>query len=154
MPLENPRPAKEWCMYPSRHNDVSDLLQVHGLFFNFYKNDDGKNCIKEYDTNIMGRFTCRNSACPAGGWTSKRVAITIRLYSNERYNATVYHQRCKSCGRLSTPHLDDSYADRVAYRIKKWCGVQVERPPFSGRSDGPHRSDLCVGCKLGHCSEA
>jgi hypothetical protein len=109
-------------------------------------------CMNDYDTNIMGRFTCRNRACPARVWTSKQIAITIRRYSDNRYNARVYHQSCKSCGTPSKPELDRSYAERVAYRIKKWCGVQMDAPPFSGRSDGPHRSDLCEGCKQGHCS--
>jgi hypothetical protein len=42
---------------------------------------------------------------------------------------------------LSKPILDDSYVERVAYRLKKWCGVELERPEF------------CEGCKAGHCGE-
>jgi hypothetical protein len=107
--------------------------------------------MNDYDTNIMGRFTCHNMACSAA-WTSKQIAITIRRYSNERYNARVYHQSCKRCGTTSEPQLDHSYAERVAYRLKKWCGVQMEVPPFSGESNGPHRRDLCEGCKHSRCS--
>jgi len=151
-PSRNPESTKKWSMYPSLHNDVSILLREHSLFFQFYEKDDGKNYENEYDTNIMGRFVCRNSTCSARAWSSKQIAITIRSYPGERYNARVYHQYCKSCGMPSKPYLDVSYAERVAYRIKKWCGVQMEVPPFSGRSDGPHRSDLCEGCKQGHCS--
>ena len=145
-------PTKKWSMYPSLHNDVSDLLREDNLFFHFYEKDDSRSFMDDYDTNIMGRFTCRNPACQARGWSSKQIAITIRRYSNQRYNARVYHQCCKSCGTPSKPILDHSYAERVAYRIKKWSGVQMDIPPFSGRSDGPHRSDLCEGCKQGHCS--
>ena len=152
MPLKKPKSTKKWSMYPSLHNDVSDLLREHDLYFQFHFKDDGRSCIKDYDTNIMGRFACGNPACAARGWSSKQIAITIRMYSNNRYNARVYHQRCKSCGTSSQPYLNSSYAERVAYRIQKWCGVQTEAPPFSGRSDGPHRSDLCEGCKQGHCS--
>ena len=54
---------------------------------------------------------------------------------------------------LSRPILDDSYAERVAYRLKKWCGVELERPEFSGQSKGPHEKKFCEGCKAGHCSE-
>lgn len=52
---------------------------------------------------------------------------------------------------LSSPILDDSYAERVAYRLKKWCGVELERPKFSGQSKGPHEEEFCEGCKAGHC---
>jgi Zinc-binding domain len=145
--------AKPWSMYPSLHDDVSDLLQEDGLFFDFHEEDDDEGCTKDYDTNIMGRFNCHNSACPARGWSSKKIAIRIRMYSHEEYNARVYFQRCKSCQKLSEPLLDEtSYAERVAYRLKKWCGVRVDTPSYSGRSDGPHRRDLCEGCKQGHCS--
>lgn len=27
----------------------------------------------------------------------------------------------------------------------------MDVPPFLGQSEGPHRSDLCEGCKQGHC---
>lgn len=73
------------------------------------------------------------------------------MYAGAKYNARVYHQSCKSCNTLSQPILDDSYADRIAYRIKKWNGVEMETPKHSGTSKGPHNEDLCEGCKEGHC---
>lgn len=152
MPPKNQKPIQKWSMYPSLHNNVSDLLHEDSLFFSFYEKDDDTSCLNDYDTFIMGRFTCRNRACPTV-WTSKQIAITIRRYSHERYNARVYHQSCKHCRTTSEPQLDHSYAERVAYRLKKWCGVEMEALPFSGRADGPHRSDLCEGCKMGHCSK-
>lgn len=145
-----PKPPKSWSMYPSYHDAVSDLLQEHDLFFDFHKDDDS-DCEKHYDTNIMGRFICHNRACSTRGWSSKRIAITIRMYSGAEYNARVYHQRCKACNKLSKPKLDESYAERVAYRLKKWCGVQMETPDYFGPSTAPHKSDLCEGCKHGHC---
>lgn len=146
-----PKPTKNWSIYPSLHDDVSDLLYEANLFFNFYEKDDDNGCIDYHDTNIRGRFTCSNPACPAV-WTSGQVAITIREYSDSRYNARVYYQSCKRCQTTSEPQLDHSYAERVAYRLKKWAGVQVERPPYSKQSNGPHRKDLCEGCKQGRCS--
>jgi hypothetical protein len=151
-PTIKPKPIQNWSMYPSLHNEVSDSLHNDNISFSFYETDDDISCIDDYDTTIMGRFTCSNTICLAV-WTSKQIAITIRRYSNERYNARVYYQSCKRCQRTSAPHLDHSYADRVAYRLKKWSGIQMEPPPFSGQSDGPHRSDLCEGCKQGHCSK-
>ena len=144
--------TKPWSMYPSFHNEVSDLLVIHGLQFRFYNEDEDDSCLDEYDTNIMGRFVCRNQRCPVPGWKSKKIAVTIRRYSDDQYNARIYHQSCKNCGRISKPKLDHSYKERVAYRIQKWCGMQMDAPPFSDQSDGPHRSDLCEGCKQGHCS--
>jgi hypothetical protein len=139
-------------MYPSSHDNVSRLLREHNLFFDFHKNDDPEGCTREYDTNIMGQFTCHDPACTSRGWQSKQIAITIRMYPGEQYNARVYHQRCDACDTVSKPQLDDSYAERVAYRIKKWCGVQMEAPPYSRERKGPHKGDLCEGCKHGHCS--
>ena len=144
-------PAKKWSMYPSLHDTVSDLLHEHNLFFDFHE-DDSDNCVRNYDTNIMGRFTCRNPVCSSGGWKSKQIAITIRMYPGDRYNARVYYQGCRACGRLSKPHLDGSYAERIAYRLKKWSGLQMDAPRYSGASKGPHKSHLCEGCKHGHCS--
>lgn len=147
----NQQAESSWSMYPTSHEAVSTLLDDHNLEFDFHDDDDS-DCDEDYDTNIMGRFRCRNGACRNGKWTSKLIAITIRLYPGEEYNARVYHQRCKGCGTLSKPELDESYAERVAYRLKKWSGVQMERPQYSGQqSRAPHKSNLCEGCKNGHC---
>src|SRR5438874_2047995 len=81
-PTRNLKSPTKRSMYPSLHNDVSDLLREDDLFFSFYEKDDGKSCTDVYDTNIMGRFTCRNPACQAAGWSSKQIAIIIRRYSN------------------------------------------------------------------------
>jgi hypothetical protein len=142
-----------WAMFPSMHDNISRLLEVEGLDFRFHNRDEDIGSTQTYDTSIMGRFLCRNDNCQSEGWPSMRIAITIRMYQGERYNARVYYQRCKSCEWLSEPILDDPYAERVAYRLKKWCGVAQERPQFSGKSKGPHQERFCEGCKAGHCSE-
>jgi hypothetical protein len=145
------KPQPTSSMYPSRHDDVSQLLDESNIEAVFYNVDDQR-CENSHDTNIMGKFTCHNPKCATKGWSSKRIAMTIRLYSGGRYNARVYHQRCKACNQLSRPKLDHSYADRVAYRLKKWSGVSVEPPPFGRTNDDlPHESSLCEGCKAGHC---
>ena len=136
-------------MHPLRHGEVSALLQEHNLSFRFRASDDKGN--REYDTNIMGRFQCKNLHCTKSGWSSKQIAITIRLYADSQYNAKVYHQSCKSCLTLSEPELDESYAERVAYRLMKWSGLSMESPQYSDKSRGPHERSLCEGCKLGHC---
>ncbi|KAI0437513.1 hypothetical protein F4803DRAFT_538395 [Xylaria telfairii] len=58
-----------------------------------------------------------------------------------------------ACDTLSTPRVDNSYAERVAYRIKKWSGIKLEKPPRSSRKmlARPHEEELCEGCKAGHC---
>ena len=146
-------PRPRCSIFPSMHDNVSRLLEVEDLHFTFHDIDEEVDSIRTYDTSIMGRFSCRNQKCQSSGWPSMRIAITIRMYPGERYNARVYHQRCKRCNLLSKPILDDSYAERVAYRLKRWCGVELERPEFSGQSKGPHEEKFCEGCKAGHCSE-
>lgn len=152
MTQRRPQRAK-WSMFPLMHDKVSSLLEVEDLHFTFHDRDDDIHCVETYDTSIMGRFRCYNQKCRSDGWPSKQIAITIRMYQGQRYNARVYCQHCISCNFLSKPILDDSYAERVAYRLKKWCGVELERPAFSGQSKGPHAEKLCEGCKAGHCSK-
>ena len=140
-------------MYPTLHGGVSRLLEEQDLYFSFHENDDPQTCIEEYDTNIMGRFSCHNRACGSNGWSSKHVAITIRMYLGAQYNARVYYQRCQECDELSKPHLGRSYAERVAYRLKKWSGIEMDSPIYSAQSTGPHQSELSEGCRDGHCTQ-
>lgn len=143
---------KSWSMYPALHDSVNHLLKDDGLSFSFFEIDEDRGAIEEYDTNIMGRFECLNKACRQRGWTSKVIAVTIRMYTEQRYNARVYHQCCKSCGSASQPFLDNSYAERLAYRLKKWSGIEMEQPFYNDReSERPHESALCEGCRHGHC---
>lgn len=139
-------------LQPSRHQEVAELLEENNLRFGFHNVDDD-NCFKDYDTNIMGRFVCRNNRCATNGWGSKKIAVTIRLYHGKKYNALVYHQRCRDCNAVSQPILDDTYAERVAYRLKKWSGIHMERPQHKKGNKKPHLSSLCEGCKAGHCSD-
>ena len=153
MPSGKTRSDRTWFMYQNLHDDVSSLLEEDDLHFDFYKHDYSKTCIKEYDTNIMGRFICRNHACNSNRRSSMMIAINIRMYTRAHLNARVYNQRCQGCNRLGEPRLDSSYAERVAYRLKKWCGIEMDRPNHSGQSKGPHQSALCEGCKNGHCTQ-
>ena len=138
--------SDSYDMHPSLYQDVSHLLRQHSLFFRFRASVDSYEVLREHDTTIMGRFTCANQSCPIKAWTSKQIAITIRQYSGLKYNARVYHQRCKSCNSLSRPELDNSYAERVSYRLAEWSGIVLEEPPYSGHSRKPRRSRLCEGC--------
>ncbi|EJP61606.1 uncharacterized protein BBA_09449 [Beauveria bassiana ARSEF 2860] len=144
MPRSHPGTSS---MYPGLHDDVQTRLESNGLKFNFRKNGDKKNHTNSYDSHIMGRFTCANKNCIADGWTSKKIAVTIRQFPGNEYNAEVYHQRCLKCNWLSKPKLDDSYADRVAYRLKKWSGMHVEPRPFSGDVKGEPETRKEYGSK-------
>lgn len=73
------RAGGTYCTFPSLHSDVSALLEEDDLFFGFRDDDDPTGAIKWYDTNIMGRFVCRNFACSCKGWWSMKIAITIRM---------------------------------------------------------------------------
>ncbi|PSR97144.1 zinc-binding domain-domain-containing protein [Coniella lustricola] len=153
----NSRPKqKAWSFYPKLHDSVEALLKGDNLHFTFYPVEDGvSGCngvnrpINEYITNIMGRFICYNPGCASHGWPSKTIAITIREYHGQRYNAAVYKQRCKSCSQLGKAVLDEqSYTERVANRLKMWHGVQVEAPRYRVQEvQRPHETELCEGCK-------
>lgn len=123
MPSRKFKPNQKWSMYQILHGDVSRLLEEDGLHFDFHENDDPKTCIKDYDTNVMGRFSCHNRACNSNGWSSKRIAITIRMYHGTQYNARVYNQRCQRCNQLGKSHLDDSYAERTILMRRGWLIV-------------------------------
>ena len=84
---------------------------------------------------------------------SKKIAIIIQMYLEAQYDARVYHQQCWGCNNLSRLILDDSYAEKITYHLKKWFGIKMDRPSYSGKSKGPHCTDLCEGCKDGHCSQ-
>lgn len=141
-------------MYPSLHQDIVNAVsdEITSTWFN--EKDTDRDSNNEYSTHVMGRFKCYNNTCSTVGWSSKKVAILIRGYSGNGYNAVVFNQRCKACNRLGTPELDkQSYVDRIAYRLKKWAGVPME-PPYHAPEEGlPHASNLCEGCKRGVCRQ-
>lgn len=142
-----------WSLFPNLHKVVMSILEEDDLSLKFHPIDDERSAIYSFDTHIMGRFRCHNKTCNSDGWSSKKIATTIRIYPGGRYNSRVYHQRCKRCHQLSRPTLDDSYAERVAYRIKKWLGVELESSFYEKKKGPPHNSHLCEGCKYGHCME-
>jgi hypothetical protein len=148
---------QSWSLQPSHHDAVLNLLEEHDLFLNFHENDDDDddhNCEEEFDTFVMGKFDCLNPACRAPRWSSRKIAIIIRMYYGAEYNARVDHQRCKACKWNTEPTLNDPYAERAAYRLKKWRGVRMKPPQYSGQSKAPHRTKLCEGCRYGHCKGA
>lgn len=149
-----PSGEKLWSLQPGLHRDVVILLKECGLRLKFNNVDGEEGCIREKDTSVMGSFVCRNKGCRSGGWTSKRIGVTIREYVGGRYNARVYHQRCRKCGEVGRVELGGgSYVERVADWIKRWHGVEVP-VVVRGRGDvgrRPHDSRLCAGCLVGRC---
>jgi hypothetical protein len=152
-----PKPTqetREYFMFPALHANITKAVfpEITSTWFN--ENNDDDNYNHEWLTHVMGRFICNNNVCKKQLWVSRKVPIEIRGYEGNGYSAVVYNQRCKSCKELGTFVLDDeSYIDRVAYRLKKWAGVRVV-PPYYGRTKGPpHEREFCEGCKRGKCQE-
>ena len=147
--------ADKWSLFPKLHEEVLELLKEDSLdYLEFNSQDDDASSIRMWDTNIMGRFKCHNNSCTSDGWSSKKIPITIRLYPDDMYNARVYRQQCRGCKSIGRPILDHSYAERVAYWIKKWKGIDMKPPPFTSKeSKAPHQNSLCEGCKAGRCKE-
>lgn len=144
-----------WSIYPDLHDAISQQLQADGLWVEFHEGGQYEDSIRDYDTRIMGAFTCPKRSCQAKRWTSKKVAISIRLFDDELYNAVVWHQRCQNCKSMGRLKLDvQSYIDRVVYRLGKWLGLVAVPPTFPRRVGGrQHVRELCEGCKSGHCPE-
>jgi hypothetical protein len=138
-------------MRPNLHNSI--IERVEPLHLRFYRIEDTTQPIDSSDTNILGHFRCKHRACSGTYWSSGAVATNIRLYRKDRYNARIFHQRCQKCESLCRPEIDEeTYVDRVVYRLKKWHDMEVEAPDFTKKDDDkPHLSHLCEGCKAGHC---
>ena len=92
-------------MFPSLHQDVVNAVSDEIASTRFHEDSD-RYSNNEYSTHVMGKFKCNNDACSTSGWGSKKVAILIRGYPKNGYNAVVFNQRCKSCNRLGTLTLD------------------------------------------------
>jgi hypothetical protein len=152
---KTPRADFGTAMFPNLHQDVENALSDESIVPAWWFNHTGgdTDAIKRYSTNIMGRFECRNKGCSKGGWGSKVIAIEIRRYQRNGYNAVVFKQRCRACKKLGAMRLDEnSYLERVTYRIKKWAGVEMDTPEYNREKRGPpHESTLCEGCKRGRC---
>jgi hypothetical protein len=144
--------GKPWSLQLALHDDVLHLLSPV-LSVEFFEASGFDDCIKLYDTHIMGSFTCTNDACRTGRWSSKMVALTIRLYRGKRYNAVVWHQRCRRCETFGQLMLDDTYAMRVAYRLRRWFRKPVKHVTYSAGKAPAHESELGEGCQNGHSNE-
>lgn len=83
-------------MYPSLHDDVERLLEENDLHFTFHDIDDPDTSTRDYNTNTMSRFACTNKSCKSKDWSSNKIAITIRMYAGQKYNARVYFQHSKN----------------------------------------------------------
>ena len=145
-----------WSTYASLHKRVARHLKYVNLDLKFHDPESSAKTEHQENGHIMGHFKCLNETCKSDGWASKKIAIWIQMYKGHKYNATVYHQRCKACNSLGRPNLNDkSYARRVAYWLKKWCRIKMPEKginqSYVGRSRRPHLSDFCEGCKAGHC---
>lgn len=141
-------------MFPSLHQKIVDAVSDENISTWFHESDSDGGSNNAYSTHVMGRFKCNNKACSTDGWSSKKVAILIRGYSRNGYNAVVFNQRCMACKRLGMLMLDrESYVDRVTYRLKKWAGVSMDRQYYALKEGPPHETDLCEGCKRGVCRQ-
>ncbi|KAK3350353.1 zinc-binding domain-containing protein [Lasiosphaeria hispida] len=150
--------TRDRFMFLQLHEVVRSAVgkAIPSLWFNQEDTEDDLN--KEYDTSVMGKFACTNRNCHRPGWSSKMVPVWTRLYGGHRrdgYNAMVFNQRCSSCDCLGTLTLDEqSYVERVSYRLRKWVGAAVKPPLYTWGSRAPHVEKRCEGCKQGHCSQS
>lgn len=151
-PAEPVQETREFFQFPALHKDVARAV-LPGVSFTWYNEDADDIPRREYLTNVMGKFKCHNTACKKKSWGSKKVPIEIRGYARNGYSVLVYNQRCKRCRCLGNFILDEnSYVERIAYRIKKWAGVRVIPGGPREKTGKPHEMEFCEGCKRGKCS--
>jgi len=112
-------------MHSMLHDDVARLLLPHKLFFSLQNVDEDGMCIEEYDTNIMGQFACNNPNCRSGGWWSKKLQLQSACMT-EKSTTRECTTKAAEDDQLGQSTLDESYADRVAYRLKTWSGLPME----------------------------
>ncbi|KAK8136006.1 hypothetical protein PG984_003946 [Apiospora sp. TS-2023a] len=147
-------------MFPWLHKRVVDAVRDQIDQVAFHNKGQDSEAHENYETYIMGKFTCNNDRCTKDAWSSKKVTIIIRRFADGGqglgYNASVFNQRCKSCNTLGTFSINqNSYVERVAYRLRSWAGVEQERAPYNHtETSRPHREDLCEGCRKGHCQKS
>ncbi len=123
--------SKPFFMLPSLHQRVLRAVADDSLYPRFIKRNSDDESTRKYETHVMGVFICTYNDCSGSSWASKEVAIVIRRYPNNGYNAVIFNQRCQVCHKLGSLSLNEnSYVERVAYRLKKWAGVQMERPHY------------------------
>ncbi|KAM0190390.1 hypothetical protein ACHAPI_009378 [Fusarium lateritium] len=140
-------------MYPDLHYYVAESLDEDDLEYSFRDHDTKTDIKREYHTKTIGKFICGKATC-THKWDSNSVAITIREYEDKSYNALVYHQRCSRCETSTRADLDKlCYADRVAFRLKKWNGIEAQQLSRQVEHKGPHKEELCEGCKTGRCGK-
>ncbi|KAK4458662.1 zinc-binding domain-containing protein [Cladorrhinum samala] len=148
-----PRPRPSSFMFAELHQRVASELITAGLspipeFSKTFRNHEAIRP-SPYNTSVVAKFRC--TGC-GKRWVSGRVAICIRKFPEDKYNASVYNQKCKGCEKLGIMELDEqSYIDRVAYRLKVWGGIKIHTPPYEEKNTPPHECHLCEGCRLGEC---
>lgn len=84
-------------MYPSLHKDVVNAVSHSMTSPWFCQRNSGRDANNEYKTHVMGKFRCMQNTGCTRGWSSKKVAILIKGYAENGYNAVVFNQRCKTC---------------------------------------------------------
>lgn len=156
MPGRKTKPDKRVArMYPSLHEDVLKALSPSINTLPTFNPTTEQHPTKTWNSHVMGKFRCISTGCSTHSWPSGQVAIVIRKYADNSYNATVYGQRCKECDSLGVLKLDKGiYVTRVAYWLNKWAGVEVEKPPVRGKFTKPHETEYCEGCKNDVCSRS
>ncbi|KAG7293527.1 hypothetical protein NEMBOFW57_003579 [Staphylotrichum longicolle] len=84
----------------------------------------------------MRHFECRNESCVEKRGGSNKIAVVIRQYHSNGYNAPVYVQAAlQVCNKLGVLRLDEnSYVERVVFRLKKWAAIPTEAREYNLRS--------------------
>lgn len=90
--ISNSKREKGTCfMFRSFHKDISKAVSpgVTCTWISKSVSDGGVD--REYFTRVIGNFRRMNPAYSTNGWSSKKVALQIRGYAQNGYNAVIFN---------------------------------------------------------------
>lgn len=142
--------TKEYSMRPDLNSEVIGTIDGKMKSIKFNNEDSDSEC-RELEVNLVGTFVCPNCR---RSWKSGIVFTVVRLYFNNTYNAKVYGQRCKRCENASLPKLDETYAQRVSYKLETMYGIPHPKVEYRSKPMKPHDKHRCQGCKINRCQRS
>ncbi|KAF9577911.1 hypothetical protein BGW38_006590, partial [Lunasporangiospora selenospora] len=85
-------------------------------------------------------------------WTSNGICVEIWMSSpGHRYRTRLNSQECMRCRNYVEPEPDnDDYVTKVVRVLDRWTGQRsVVKPLRHHPPTGPHKTEMCYGCRKG-----
>ena len=114
-------------MFPLFHHAVVNAISDELTWTWFHKGDSNDNYNNNYSTHVMASSNAPTIPGSIHSWHCKKMAILIRGYPGNGYNAPVHNQPRRTRNRLGRIcDNEKSYVDRVAYRLDGTAILSLE----------------------------